>query len=325
MLLPDHSYLKAESLEECLRLKSERGERAMVVAGGTDVIFNMRLKLFDPDLALSIRRIPELQAVETLDDGGLRIGAGARLADLLERPDINDKWPAFAESIRAVASTHIRNMATLGGNICLHTRCSYTNNSEEWRKGLKDCYKTDGQLCHVIRSSDTCLAINNADTPIALIAYGARLTIQSAKGSREVPIAEFYTDDGHHNTVLEPDELVTWVTLPRTNDRTVFLKLAPRKGMDFSTAAVAARADGAGDGPANVTIVLGSVSSAPIILDKPAKIASEKGLGDEAIAAAVGQVRGELGCVTNLFSRASYKKQMASVMVRRALLALRER
>ena len=280
MLLPDHSYVKAQTLEECLRLMSEHGERAMVVAGGTDVIFNMRLKLFAPDTALSIRQIPELQAVETLDDGSLRIGAGARLADLLERDDINERWPAFADSIRAVASTHIRNMATLGGNICLHTRCSYTNNSEEWRKGLKDCYKTDGQLCHVIKSSDTCLAINNSDTPVALIMHGATLTLQSAAGTREVPIAGFYTPDGHHNTILEPGELVTRVTVPPTDDRTVFMKLAPRKGMDFSTAAVAARADGSGDGPANVTIVLGSVSSQPIVLDKPARIVSERGLGD---------------------------------------------
>lgn len=324
MLLPDHSYVKAESLEACLKALSETGERTMIVAGGTDVIFNMRLKLFDPEIALSIRDIKELKFIEEIDDGSLRIGAGARLADLVERSDINERWPAFAESIRAVASTHIRNMATLGGNICLHTRCSYTNNSEEWRKGLKDCYKTEGQLCHVIRSSDSCLAINNADTPVALIMHGAVLTIRSVNGAREVPIAEFYTTDGHHNTVLEPGELVTHVTIPPTDDRTVFLKLAPRKGMDFSTAAVAARADGSGDGPANVTIVLGSVSSCPIMLDKPARIASEKGLGDDAIAEAVSHVRGELGCVTNLFSRASYKKQMASVLVRRALVALRE-
>ena len=99
------------------------------------------------------------------------------------------RYPAFAESIREVASTHIRNMATLGGNICLQTRCAYTNNSEEWRKGLNSCYKTEGKICHVIKSSSKCLAINNADTPVALIMLGAVLTIQSTKGSREVPIA----------------------------------------------------------------------------------------------------------------------------------------
>ncbi len=324
MLLPDHSYVTTDSLKECLRLLGENGDRAMVVAGGTDVIFNMRLKLFNPEVAVSIRKLEELQHVEELDDGGLRIGAGARLTDLEEHATINDRYPAFAESIRAVASTHIRNMATLGGNICLHTRCSYTNNSEEWRKGLKNCYKTDGNICHVIRSSSKCLAINNADTPLALIVLGAVLTLQNADGSREVPVAEFYTDDGMDHTVRQPDELLTYVTIPPVTDRTTFLKLAPRKGMDFSTVAVAARCDGAGTDVSTVSIVLGSISTNPIILDKPARIVSQKGLGDEAIAEALNHVRNELGNLTNLFSRASYKKQMAVVLVRRALIALRE-
>jgi 4-hydroxybenzoyl-CoA reductase subunit beta len=324
MLLPDHDYVTTDSLKECLKLLGENGDKAMIVAGGTDVIFNMRLKLFNPEIAVSIRNLEELQRVEELDDGGLRIGAGARLADLVEHPAITDRYPAFAESIREVASTHIRNMATLGGNICLQTRCAYTNNSEEWRKGLNSCYKTEGKICHVIKSSSKCLAINNADTPLALIMLGATLTLQTANGRREVPMAGFYTDDGMDNTVLEPDELVTHVTIPPVTDRTTFLKLAPRKGMDFATVAVAARCDGTGTNVNKVSIVLGSISTNPIMLDKPARIVSEKGLSDEAIAEAVENVRDELGHLTNLFSRTSYKKQMAGVMVRRALIALRD-
>ena len=324
MLLPDHSYVKVDSLTECLRLLRENGEKAMVVAGGTDVIFNMRLKLFDPEVVVSLRGLEELTQVEELDDGGLRIGASARLADLADDPLINERFPAFADSIRAVASTHIRNMATLGGNICLQTRCSYTNNSEQWREGLKTCYKTEGDICHVLKQSPKCHAINNADTPLALIILGAVLTIQNADGARELPIAEFYTEDGMDNTMLKPDEVVTFVTIPKVTDRTTFLKIAPRAGMDFSIAAVAARCDGTGDDVSKVTIVLGSLSTHPITLDKPAQIVSEKGLTDEAIAEAVEQVREELGELTNLFSRTVYKKRMANVLVKRALVALRE-
>ena len=324
MLLPDHSYVKVDSLTECLRVLRENGEKAMVVAGGTDVIFNMRLKLFDPEVVVSLRGLEELTQVEELDDGGLRIGAGARLADLADDPIINARYPAFAESIRAVASTHIRNMATLGGNICLQTRCSYTNNSEQWREGLKTCYKTEGDICHVLKQSPKCHAINNADTPLALIILGAVLTIQNADGARELPIAEFYTEDGMDNTMLKPDEVVTFVTIPKVTDRTTFLKIAPRAGMDFSIAAVAARCDGTGDDVSKVTIILGSLSTHPITLDKPAQIVSEKGLTDEAIAEAVEQVREELGELTNLFSRTVYKKRMANVLVKRALVALRE-
>lgn len=324
MLLPDHSYVKAESLQDCLDRLRETGEKAMVVAGGTDVIFNMRLKLFDPEVVVSIRGLEELEQVEALDDGGVRIGAGARLADLAENPIINDRYPAFADSIRAVASTHIRNMATLGGNICLQTRCAYTNNSEQWREGLSTCYKTEGDLCHVLKTSTKCHAINNADTPLALIVLGAVLTIRNADGTREVPIAEFYTEDGMDNTVLKSDELVTFVTIPKVEDRTVFLKIAPRAGMDFSIAAVAARCDGIGADVSKVSIVLGSISTHPVILEEPAQIVSQQGLTDEAIEQAVDAVRGELGELTNLFSRTVYKKRMANVMVKRALIALRE-
>lgn len=324
MLLPEHSYVKVDSLTDCLKRLREGGDRAMVVAGGTDVIFNMRLKLFDPEVVVSLRGIDELTQVEELDDGGLRIGAGARLADLAENSIINERYPAFADSIRAVASTHIRNMATLGGNICLQTRCAYTNNGEQWREGLNTCYKTDGDICHVLKSSTKCHAINNSDTPLALIVLGATLTIQNADGTRDVPMAAFYTEDGMDNTALKPDEVVTCVTIPPVADRTVFLKIAPRAGMDFSIAAVAARCDGSGTDVEHVMIVLGSLSTHPIILDQPARIVSEQGLTDEAIAEAVDEVREELGELTNLFSRTVYKKRMANVLVKRALVALRE-
>ena len=324
MLLPEHSYVKVESLQDCLTRLRESGEKAMVVAGGTDVIFNMRLKLFDPEVVVSLRGLEELTRVEELDDGSLRIGAGARLADLAENAIINDRYPAFADSIRAVASTHIRNMATLGGNICLHTRCAYTNNGEQWREGLQTCYKTEGDICHVIRTSPKCHAINNADTPLALIVLGAVLTIQNLDGTRELPIADLYTDDGMDNTALQPDEVVTYVTIPRCEDRTTFQKIAPRAGMDFSIAAAAARCDGTGTDVGKIIIVLGSLTTHPVVLDKPAQVIIEKGLTDEAIAEAVELVRDELGELTNLFSRTVYKKRMANVMVKRALIALRE-
>jgi 4-hydroxybenzoyl-CoA reductase subunit beta len=180
MLLPQHRYLKPESLEDCLAELGKAGETGQIVAGGTDVIFNMRLKLFRPETVISVRRLPELQQVEQLPDGSIRIGASCRLTDLAEHSLIEERFPALIDSIASVASQHIRNMGTLGGNICLQTRCWYTNNSEQWRQGKATCFKTEGDICHVIKSAAGCHAINNADTPIALIAYDASLTIQKS-------------------------------------------------------------------------------------------------------------------------------------------------
>jgi 4-hydroxybenzoyl-CoA reductase subunit beta len=340
MLLPDHTLHRPVSLDESLALLAsltaddhsaaaslaEAGgrERVRVLAGGTDVIFNMRLRLFQPEHLVSVRRIPELARVEELPDGGLRIGAGCRLVDLADDPRIVQRYPAFKESLDAVASAHVRNMGTLGGNICLETRCWYTNNSEEWRRGRDGCFKTDCEQCHVIPSSHVCHAINNADTPPALIALDAELTIRSHTRERTVALADFYRPDGIEHLALQPDELVTHLTLPPCNDRTVFMKYTPRRGMDFAIGAVAARCSGTGNEASRVTLVLGSISSAPIVVDAPARILEQQGLGDDALDAALDTLRDELGEVTNLYGRATYKKQIARTLIRRAIRRIRE-
>jgi len=331
MLLPQHTLHKPASLDDCLKQLSELGageqerhDQVQLVAGGTDVIFNMRLKFFQPDHLVSLRRLPELQEIEELPDGSLRIGAACRLADLADDERIQQRFPALKQAIDAVASTHIRNMGTLGGNICLETRCWYTNNSEDWREGRAGCFKTDCEHCHVIPSSVHCHAINNADTPPALIALGAVLTIQSVRGARELPIAEFYRPDGMEHIALEADEIVTHVTVPASEDRAVFIKFTPRRGMDFSLGAVAARCGGSKTEANDVCIVIASVSSSPIILDQSARLIEAEGLGDAAIEQAVDRMRDEMGEVTNLYGRATYKKQIAKTLVRRALTQLRE-
>jgi 4-hydroxybenzoyl-CoA reductase subunit beta len=330
LLLPEHTYHKPVSLEDCLSKLAELTagdsdpDKVRVVAGGTDVIFNMRLQLFQPEDVISIRRLPELQKIEELADGSLRIGAACRLIDLADDPRVQSQYPSLKQAIDAVASVHIRNIGTLGGNICLETRCWFTNNSEDWRQGREGCFKTDCEQCHVIPSSQLCHAINNADTPIALISLNAVLTIQSMQGSRELPIAEFYNNDGMHHMALESGEIVTHITLPPCDERAVFLKFTPRKGMDFSIGAVAVRSGGHGEAAENVSIVLGSVSSAPIFLYQAAEIIEAEGLTDAAIERAVEAIRAELGELTNLYGKATYKKQIAKTLVRRALRAIRE-
>ncbi|MGI9290824.1 MAG: FAD binding domain-containing protein, partial [Gammaproteobacteria bacterium] len=321
MLLPQHTYHKPATLDECLAKlgnlaqTDHAAEKLRVVAGGTDVIFNMRLRLFEPDDVVSIRALEELQQIEEMEDGSLRLGAACRLIDLADNPLIQARYPALKQAIDAVASVHIRNIGTLGGNVCLETRCWFTNNSEDWRKGREGCFKTDCEQCHVIPSSHLCHAINNADSPLALIVLDAILTIQSSSGVREVPIKDFYQPDGMQHMALEPGELLTHVTIPPCTDRSVFIKFTPRKGMDFSLGAVAARADGQGEDAENVSLVVGSVSSSPILLAGPAKILEAGGLGDAAIEKAVDSIRDELGEVTNLYGKATYKKQIAKTLV----------
>ncbi len=321
MLLPDHEFRKPASLSEGLAaLRSVDGE-IRLLGGGTDVIFNMRGRLFQPDVLLSLKDLPELQLVEELDGGALRLGAGCRLSDLERHPAVG-KHPGLVAGIRAVASRHVRNMATLGGNLCLDTRCWSTNQTAEWRTAKGPCLKTGEPVCHAIKTSPICVALNASDTAPALIALDAVVTLVDADGQRDLPLDEFYTDDGVEHTVRRADEILQAVTVPPPGDTRAmtYIKETARKGNDFAYGTIAARI--ATDG--RVRLCIGSLATRPAQLRVPAQIVAEQGLGDAAIDAAVDATRDELGALTNLYTPAAYKSVLARGLVRRALTQLRE-
>lgn len=322
MLLPDHDFVKPATLAEGLDLLASRpGVRP--IGGGTDVIFNMRGRLFTPATVLSLRSLPELQGVTAGTDGTLTIGAGTRLTDLVADPLVA-RYPALVAACRAVASRHVRNLATLGGNLCLDTRCWFTNQTKEWRDARGPCLKTGSPGCHAIRGSEKCVALNNADTPPLLIAMDAVVTLASIRGERQVPLRDFYRDDGIEHTVRAADELLTRVTIPPVTDRLVFRKETARQGMDFAYGTIALRADGSGDRLTRLTIVLGSLTTAPRVLTDIAAGLVATGLTDAGIAAAASGLRAALGPLTNLYSPAAYKRELARALLTTGLRALRE-
>jgi len=324
MLLPVHDFIKPTSLADGLAaLQSASGE-VKLVGGGTDVVFNMRGRLFQPDVLLSVKDLPELQIVEELENGSVRMGAGCRLTDLEKHPLVA-RFTGLSAGFRAVASRHIRNMATLGGNLCLDTRCWYTNQTAEWRDAKGPCLKTGVNVCFAIKTSQTCVALNASDTAPALIALDAVATLASADGERTVPLADFYTDDGVAHTVRQTNEIMTSVTVPRATAPMVYIKETARKGNDFAYGTIAARGPVAdADGNHETRIVLGSLTTKPGLLIKTAKIIDKQGLTNAAIDAAVAAARDELGALTNLYTPAAYKSQLARTLVRRALTDLKE-
>ena len=176
MLLPEHDFLKPATLAEGLAVLRDSAGDVRLLGGGTDVVFNMRCRLMTPDTVVSLRELPELQGIAALPDGSLRLGAACRLTDLVAAPVLNERYPALVKAFRAVASRHVRNLATLGGNLCLDTRCWFTNQTKEWRDAKGPCLKTGTDACFAIQGSPVCVALNNADSPPALIALGASVT-----------------------------------------------------------------------------------------------------------------------------------------------------
>jgi CO/xanthine dehydrogenase FAD-binding subunit len=214
-------------------------------------------------------------------------------------------------------------MATLGGNLRLPTRCWYTNQSENWRAARAPCWKTDGGLCHVIKTSETCRAINSSDTAPALLALDARLRVRSVRGERELPLAAFYNDDGVNHTTLARDEIITTVLVPPGPVRSLFIKAAARTGLDYGYGTLAAVITGSNRAVKSARLVAGSVGSWPVVLRRAAQVVLERGLNDAAIAAAADAVREDLGEVANLFSPPGYKKRLMRGLVTQVLEQLR--
>lgn len=323
MQLPPFEYHRPASLDEALATLDRLGSTAAVLGGGTDLLINLKLRLETPAALLGVRELPELAGVSVDAAGTLRIGAGERLTDLAVHPLILARHPGLAQAIRAVGSQHVRNMATLGGNLCLPTRCWYTNQSENWRGSQIPCWKTEGQVCHVIKTAPNCRAIHSADSVPALITLDARVLLRSSRGERELRLADFYRDDGIENNALLPGELITTVLIPPGRVRSVFVKAAARTGLDYGYATLAGALTGSNRAPKSLLLVAGSVGTLPLVLRKPAQIILAQGLTEASIEAAADAVREDLGEVTNLFTPPGYKKRLVRGLVRRVLHELR--
>ncbi len=318
MHLPAHEFVKPRTLAESLDVLRQAGN-VKLIAGGTDVTFNMRGRLFQPDVLLSVRGLDELSGVGVDGDGWLRVGAATRLTDIENAPALGD-WPMLRKACRSVASRHVRNMATLGGNLCLDTRCWYTNQTAEWRQARGPCLKNGVEACHAIKTSPVCVALNASDIAPALIALDAEILLASADNERRLPLADFYTADGVHHTVRKSDELLVAVRVPPTADATVYIKETARKGNDFSYAVIAGRKT-----DERVSkLVLGCLSMRPIQLTGVLDVLGSGELTEALIDQAADACRAELGVLTNLYTPAAYKAGLARALVRRALQTLKE-
>ncbi|MEO7385641.1 MAG: FAD binding domain-containing protein [Gammaproteobacteria bacterium] len=319
MHLPRFEYVRPDSVAHVLTLLGEWRARASILAGGTDLLASMGQRLAQPKVLIGIRYLPQLAGVEAAADGGLRIAAATTLSDLEHHPLLAERFPTLKKAINAVASRHVRNMATLGGNLALPTRCWYTNQTETWRNARSGCFKTDAQACHVLATSDHCVATSSADSVPALIAHGASVILASVRGQRTVPLADFYREDGANPTVLAPDELIIAIDVPPCADRTAFIKVTPREGIDFGLGTIAVAVAGSNRRVERARIIVNALGSHPMPLRAAEAVIREQGLTEASVEAAAVAARADLGEITNLWTPAGYKRRLVRALLRRAL------
>ena len=283
MRLPRFRFQAPTEVGEAAKILAHEGPRAMLLAGGTDLLPNMKRRQQVPKVVVALRGIESLKRLQ--NGSGMRLGAGLSLTELVRNPGLREAYPGLWQAAAQVATPHLRNMGTLGGNLCLDTRCSYYDQNYEWRRAIDFCMKKDGQTCWVAPGSKRCLAVSSTDTAPALLALGARVLLQSAeRGEREVALDDLYRDDGIEYITRRPEEILTEVLLdPADGWRSTYWKLRRRGSFDFPvlSAAVAARLNGGTVEEARV--VLGAVASRPRMSTAAGEYLRGKSLTDETI------------------------------------------
>jgi 4-hydroxybenzoyl-CoA reductase subunit beta len=322
MRLPEFRYRAARTIEDAAAWLAEDSANTMLVAGGTDLLPNMKRRQQTPATLIGLRGVGGFAEIQ--DDHGIVVGAGVTLSGLIADPGIRQSYRGLWQAAAQVATPHLRNMGTIGGNLCLDTRCTYYDQNYEWRKSIDFCMKKDGQTCWVATSSPKCLAVSSTDTAPMLQALGASVTLLSAGGQRVLSLADFFANDGIHYLTKRPDEILTAIALPASDGwRSSYWKLRRRGAFDFPVAAAAVAAKLEGSRVIDVRIVLGAVSSRPLEADRAAALLKDEALTDDAIAAAAAAASELAKPMDNTDFELVWRKKMVRSLVANALREVR--
>lgn len=321
MSLPPFEVVRPRTLEAALEALDHYGADAQIVAGGTDLIPSMKQQLFAPRVLVDIKPIRDLDYIRYDPDEGLAIGALAKITALAESPMIAQHFPVLHEATKTIASPLLRNMGTLGGNLCLDTRCLYYNQSVFWREALGYCLKKDGSVCHVAPGGKFCWAVFSGDSAPALVALGARVELAGPRGSREVLLENFYQNDGIVRINKARDEMVVGVRVPASSADWcgTYKKLRIRQSIDYPLAGVAAvmRKDARGV-CLEARVALTAVNPAPRLVQAAEMLAGktyDPGLVEEVAHEAIRTGKP----LKTSAATPEYRRHMVRVFVRRAL------
>ena len=340
MSLPDFKLLRPRTTAEAVEMLAKHSSPlplaepntkvskggVQICAGGTDLLPSMRQKLFEPEYVIDIRGIRELRGIREEAAGGLEIGALTPLSEIEHSRSIAERYPVLREAVHTVASPVLRNMGTIGGNICLDTRCLWYNQSLSWRTSCGFCIKKDGDLCHVAPGGTKCWAAFSGDTPPALMCLEAEVEIAGPAGMRRVSIGELYTGIGDARLKISKNELLTRVILPSTTEnwRGAYLKLRLRGSIDYPLAgvAVALKANGRIEA---ARMAITAVNPAPVLVKKIEETLAGKTIAEvnDNVIAEVGEMAARTAKpLTTSALTPEYRREIVRVYARRSLMTI---
>lgn len=324
MRVSSFEYLEPQTIQEACSLLAEHQGKAKIIAGGTDLLVMMKHRVLTPQYLVNIKGVKELDFIEYDETGGLRIGPLTTLNVLAEHQVVQERFNALSQAAAAVASPNVRNLATIGGNLCLDAKCWYYNQSTLFRKGRTACFKRGGDCCYVIKGGKFCYALVAADTVAALIVLGAEARIVGAAGERVVPVAEFFTGQGDTLNVLGPEEMLTEIHVPTPAPRTfsVFIKESLRSSIEFSITNVAAAITfDTGDGVCkDARIALTAVSCGTVNAQKAAAMLKGKQIDAQLATEAASAAVSETSPISSIWASVYHRRNIIAALVKRATL-----
>jgi 4-hydroxybenzoyl-CoA reductase subunit beta len=296
--------------------------KARVIAGGSDLVPNLRRGIEAPDTLVDVTGVAGLDALD-LDANPRVIGAAVTLARLAGDPRVGAEYPALAQAAAQIAAPAHRNAGTLGGNLCLDTRCVFYNQSEWWRASNGYCLKRGGDRCHVAPQGKRCHAAYSGDLAPALMALDALVDLASIDGVRTVPLAALYRDDGAANLTLRPGELVVSARLPAAmpGSRSAYRKARVRGSVDFPLAGVAIAVTFEATRIGALRVALTGTNSHPLELAGTDALVGR--VVDDATLAALGKlVAKQVSPMRTTVTASNYRRQVASALAQRLLREL---
>ncbi len=301
-------------------MQAEHGAKAMLIGGGTDLLPNLKRRQFEPETLIGLSHLRELATVEGDASSGFELGAGVTLSQAASHPTLWAAFPGYSEAAGLVSSPPLRNVGTIGGNLCVDTRCNYYNQTFEWRRSIGFCMKKDGEICLVAPGSPRCWAVSSSDTAPMAIALGATVLLSGPDGERELPVAALYRDDGIDYLAKQPHEVLTRLRLPPAGRvRSAYVKLRRRGSIDFpiAGAAVAVTFDGAA--VVSARIVLSAVGSHPVEARAAGEFLAGRELSTETMNEAAELAAKPAKPLDNADLNHAWRKRMVRIVVERAL------
>ena len=328
--LPDLELLRPATLDEVLKARAAHPD-SRPLGGGTDLIVNIRRGIVAPPVLIDMNGVDELRTIRA-DATGLEIGASVTLADLAEHPAVMELYPVVAQAAASIAGPTHRGMGTVGGNICLDTRCIYYNQSEWWRSANNHCLKTTGEMCYVApKSRGVCFATFSGDLAPALLTLGAEVDLLGPGGKRSLPLAELYigyakqdgsTGDGKRYLALQPGEIVVAVRAKHSAGlRSAYDKIRIRRSIEYPVAGVAVALRRDGKGLADLRVAFTGTNPRPVLLQGTGALCG--GPLDQAVLTGLEDlVRDQVMSMKTTFTPGHYRRRVAGVLARRLVTRL---